>query len=174
MENKTVGMLIREERDKLKMKVFELAKKVGVHPVYITRIEKHNHLPSIVVYMNIEKILKLSPDLRLQYFKEKYPDSANKFPNQFKRMADELSENSALALLEDFTRHRHQASSPDIKPFVVGLAHNYNPNKTLTDKEIEELSGRIKKILRLNGVILREKINFLKKTYSITKKSSDT
>ena len=69
MESKKLGMIIREYRKKLGLKVYELAKMVGVTHVWITKIEKHNDLPSIVVYMNIEKTLNLPPTLRVQYLK---------------------------------------------------------------------------------------------------------
>ena len=71
---KTTGMIIRGERKKLGMKVYELAQKVGVDPVYITQIEKHNKLPSINVFLDIEKYLKLPTSVRMDYFSEKHPD----------------------------------------------------------------------------------------------------
>lgn len=40
------GAAIRKKREKLGLKVYELAHKVGVNPVYITQIEKHNKVPS--------------------------------------------------------------------------------------------------------------------------------
>ena len=66
-----LGELIRARRKKLGLKVKDLAKEVGIHPVYMTQIEKHNKLPSPAVYNNIEKIL--GTNLRKIYLKEKYP-----------------------------------------------------------------------------------------------------
>lgn len=71
MEN--VGALIRERRKELGLKVFELAKKVGVNPVYITQIEKHNKLPSHNVFMKIEEVLGRDSDIYMPYLKAKYP-----------------------------------------------------------------------------------------------------
>lgn len=69
---KNVGELIREKRKQLEMKVYELAKKVGVDPVYITQIEKHNKLPSLEVFNRICKIIDL--DCKSQYLAQKYPE----------------------------------------------------------------------------------------------------
>jgi len=69
-----VGALIRKRRQELGLKVFELAKKVGVNPVYITQIEKHNKLPSLNVFMKIEGVLGRNSDIYLPYLKTKYPE----------------------------------------------------------------------------------------------------
>ncbi len=72
MEN--VGALIRKRREKLGLKVFELAKKVGVSAVYITQIEKHNKLPPYDLFMKIESVLGRDSDIYLPYLKTKYPE----------------------------------------------------------------------------------------------------
>ena len=43
---KKFGTILREARTICGLKGYELAKKVGVNPVYITQIEKHDKLPS--------------------------------------------------------------------------------------------------------------------------------
>ena len=170
MEDKKLGMIIREYRNKLGRKVYELAKTVGVNPVYITKIEKHNDLPSIVVYMNIEKALNLPSALRVQYFKEKYPEaSQGQFANKFERMADQLSDNSPLGLLQDFTAHKFD-NPAEARPFIIRIANAYNPNKTLSEKEIKKLTTILKNIIRYNRLMMEEKIDFLEKTHDITKK----
>jgi len=52
-------MLIRKRRQELGLKVYELANKVGVNPVYITQIEKHNKLPAQEVFIKIIKALNM-------------------------------------------------------------------------------------------------------------------
>lgn len=171
MENKKIGMIIREYRKKLGLKVFELAKMVGVTHVWITKIEKHNDLPSIVVYMNIEKTLKLPPSLRIQYFKEKYPEaSEGQLPHKFEQMADSLSVNSPLEILQDFTAHQLENPS-EAKPFIIKIAQTYNPDKTLTEKEIKILTSILKDIIKYNRLMMEKKIYFLEKTHEISKKA---
>lgn len=67
-----LGVIIRKKRKKIALKIYELARKVGVHPVYITQIEKHGKLPSPIVMKKISNILH---DNRLfyEYLKMKYP-----------------------------------------------------------------------------------------------------
>ena len=73
MEN--VGMIIRKRRKELGWKVYELAKKVGVNPVYITQIEKHNKLPSTDVFVRIKNELNLKhPQIFHIYLTSKYPE----------------------------------------------------------------------------------------------------
>lgn len=72
MEN--IGTLIRKRREKCKLKVFELAKKVGVSAVYITQIEKHNKIPPYDLFIKIENALGgLEADLYQCYLKVKFP-----------------------------------------------------------------------------------------------------
>ncbi|MDE2231824.1 MAG: helix-turn-helix transcriptional regulator [Candidatus Omnitrophica bacterium] len=170
MENKKLGMIIRDYRKKAGLKVYELAKKIGVTHVWITKIEKHNDLPSIVVYMNIEKTLKLPPSLRIQYFKEKYPEaSEGQLPHKFEQMANSLSANSPLEILQDFTTHQLETPS-ETKPFIVKIVQTYNPDKTLTEKEIKILTTILKDIIRHNRLMMEKKIYFLEKTHEISKK----
>lgn len=170
MENKKLGMIIREYRKKLGLKAYELAKKIGVTHVWITKIEKHNDLPSIVVYMNIEKALNLPPSLRVQYYKEKYPKSSfGQLPHTFEQMADTLPGNSPLDLLQEFTAHQLDTPS-DTRPIIIKIAQSYNPNITLTEKEIKILTAIFKDIIKHNRLMMEKKIYFLEKTHAISKK----
>jgi len=170
MENKKLGMIIRDYRNKLGLKVYELAKTVGVNPVYITKIEKHNDLPSIVVYMNIEKALNLPSVLRVQYFKEKYPEASHgQFPIKFERMARSLEDGSPLGILQDYTAHTFETPS-ETRPFIIRIVQAYNAKKILTEKEIKELTKILKNIIRYNRLMMEEKIHFLEKAHNITKK----
>ena len=169
MENKKLGMIIREHRNKLGLKVYELAKTVGVNPVYITKIEKHNDLPSIVVYTNIERALNLPHGLRVQYFKQKYPNITHgQLPVSFETMADTLNYNSPMALLDEFTCQPLK-SSEDIRPFILNITNAINPNITLTEKEIKELSPLIRKIITYNRLVTKNKALFLTKIYEKNK-----
>lgn len=67
-----LGKAIRETRKEKKLKVYELAKKAGVNPVFITQIEKSCRFPSEKVLDKIGKTLGC--DFKLLYYAEKYPD----------------------------------------------------------------------------------------------------
>ncbi len=54
---KKLGMLLREARKERGLKGYELAKKAGINPVYITQIEKHDKLPSPPVMKRIANVL---------------------------------------------------------------------------------------------------------------------
>lgn len=73
-----MGEEIRRRRERLKLKVYELARKVDVDPVYITQIELHNKLPSPSVFIKILLALELegkdARDLYDQYKEEKFPE----------------------------------------------------------------------------------------------------
>jgi transcriptional regulator with XRE-family HTH domain len=70
MEN--LGVAIRKKRERLGLKVYELADVAGVDPVYITRIEKQGKLPSPLIMEKISKALS-DEDLFKLYLKIKYP-----------------------------------------------------------------------------------------------------
>jgi len=78
-----MGETIRFYRKKNKLKCFELAEKISVNPVYITQIEKHNKLPSVVVMMCIEKVLGIN--LTDKYISEKTLQQEKVFKNAIKR-----------------------------------------------------------------------------------------
>jgi len=69
-----LGGAIQHQRRVLELKAYELAQKIGVHPTYITYIEKHDRLPSLEIIVKLEKVLKIS--LQDLYFKEKHPQSS--------------------------------------------------------------------------------------------------
>ena len=69
---KRFGTILREARTICGLKGYELAKKVGVNPVYITQIEKHDKLPSPLVMKKITDVLK-DRTLFETYLKIKYP-----------------------------------------------------------------------------------------------------
>lgn len=67
-----IGVKIRQRRQELGLKVYELAEKVGVNPVYITQIERHGKLPSSEVFLKIEEALNFHSEIRDQYLFNKY------------------------------------------------------------------------------------------------------
>jgi len=67
-----LGVTIRKIRNELALKVYELAKEVGVSSVYITQIEKHGKLPSPAVMKKISEVL-CDEQLFDIYLKMKYP-----------------------------------------------------------------------------------------------------
>ena len=77
IEDIDLGKIIRDRRKKLGLKVYELAKKAGVNPVYITQIEKNFKTPAPSVFLNILKGIESKPsDIKLLsqiYIKKKYP-----------------------------------------------------------------------------------------------------
>ena len=64
------GQQIKKCRLKRGLKVYELANKVGVNPVYITQIERHGKLPSDDVAKRIDKALGINSFL--SFFREKH------------------------------------------------------------------------------------------------------
>ena len=67
-------MVIRKRREKLGLKVYELAKLVEVDPVYISQIEIHDKLPAPALFEKIRKTLKLDEQVKNLYLHKKLPD----------------------------------------------------------------------------------------------------
>ena len=162
-------MIIREEREKLGLKVYELAKMVGVDPVYVTRIEKHNRLPSIFVYLNIEKTLKLPHSLRAQYYKEKNPEVVKQWPAH---EIDEVFNIGATNSIHSnpIIRSLQYVNNPDpkdVKSFIIGLIRDLNPDYTLSEKDIKEYTELLKGMAK-DKAAAREKFKkYLKKLRNV-------
>lgn len=169
MENQSVGMIIREHREKLGLKVYELAQMVGVDPVYITRIEKHNKLPSIIVFLNIEKFLNLPPSLRAQYYKEKHPEVSKHYPTyELDKMfnvgpTDTLHASPVVRIL----KYVNTYPLKDTKSFLIGLFKDLDPNYTLSDKEITEYTKILNTMAKNNSVNRAEFKKFYNKLRTI-------
>jgi transcriptional regulator with XRE-family HTH domain len=99
----TIGELLRSNRQKKGLKVYELAKLVKVNPVYITQIEKNYKLPSVERFIKIITILK--PDFPT-YFVLDSKFKSQKFPGYDKM----------LNLFADFT----EKNFPDLWNKTVG------------------------------------------------------
>jgi len=172
MEDQSVGMIIREHREKLGLKVYELAQIVGVDPVYITRIEKHNKLPSIIVFLNIEKSLKLPPSIRAQYYKEKHPEVSKHYPTyELDKMfnvgpTDTIHASPIVRIL------KYVDTYPliDTKSFLIGLIKDLDPNYHLNDKEIKEYTAILNTMAKNNSLNRTE----FKKLYSKLRAINDS
>jgi len=161
MEN--VGTIIREQRKKLGIKIIELAKMIGVHPVYITQIEKHNKLPSIVVYMNIEKFLKLPSTLRAQYYREKNPEVVKHWPTFELDEVFNVGPPDSLHTIPTIRILRYVNTSAhlkDVRSFIIGLFHDLDPNYKLSENEIKEYSKTLR-IMAKHKAVYREEFKRL-------------
>ena len=69
-DDENIGAAIRKLREDQGLKAYELAKKVGIDRTYITKIEKHNKLPSFFVMKQISDLLR-NPELLEVYIKMK-------------------------------------------------------------------------------------------------------
>ena len=74
MKNITFGEAVKARRKALGLTAEKLADKAGIVRTYISRIERHNILPSPEVFNKIEKALNTS--LSRKYIKEKFPELA--------------------------------------------------------------------------------------------------
>ena len=72
MKDIEFGKAIRKRRLECGLKVFQLANRIHVDPVYITQIEKHGKLPSPAVMEKISSELR-DRNLFITYLKIKYP-----------------------------------------------------------------------------------------------------
>jgi transcriptional regulator with XRE-family HTH domain len=168
-----MGELIRERRTHLKLKVYELAQQAGISPVYITQIERYNKLPSFIVYKNIEKALDLPLDLRIQYYREKYPEiSETNFPNAFEMIVkSDVAKNSTPArMLENFIDDTGP-NPQDARAFIISLANKGNPTPPLSEKQIQKLTAMVKKAIKLRWASFKLQVEILSTVCSI--KDSD-
>lgn len=97
-----LGEIIKTDRQRLKLRIKDLADKIGVHPTYITYIEKHGKIPSPTL---MEKIKNVLGDEMLDtiYLKTKYPDVYKKFDQRQKDLADEFIEKAGKLIKKDMT-----------------------------------------------------------------------
>ena len=66
-----LGEIIRRHRKEKGLKGFQFAKKLGIHPTYITLIERYNKIPAPPLIRKIERELGIV--LKDIYIKEKIP-----------------------------------------------------------------------------------------------------
>ena len=148
-----LGQKIRKRRQELNLKVYELATKVGVNPVYITQIEKHNKLPSLPVITNIQNVLGIT-GLTEFYLRKKFPDlhkmfihSGSQFipqsPTEFKN----IKENAPKLLLQErlFYYIHGDATKATHKAFAINLLSQHAPSKVNDEKTINGIIKYLKK-----------------------------
>ena len=95
----TLGQRIREMRQESKLTAKDLANKVGVHPTYITYIEKHGKIPSPALLKKIQDALD-DPILDHIYLQTKYPEVCNKYENGQKNINTEFLEKARALMLK--------------------------------------------------------------------------
>ena len=94
----TLGQRIKEVRQALKLTAKDLASKVGIHPTYITYIEKHGKIPSPAVLKKIKVVLN-DPILDDIYLVTRYPEVCEKYQNEQRNINDEFLEKAQALLL---------------------------------------------------------------------------
>ena len=95
----TLGQRIREIRQESKLTAKDLANKVGVHPTYITYIEKHGKIPSPALLKKIQDTLD-DPILDHIYLQTKYPEVCDKYENGQKNINTEFLEKAQALMLK--------------------------------------------------------------------------
>jgi transcriptional regulator with XRE-family HTH domain len=155
MEN--LGMKIRKQREKLGLKVYELANKIGVNPVYITQIEKHNKLPSPTVFKKIEKALKLGPDFQKLYVQKKYPEfgdvlkgvlqeeSAKHYMTSWKEDLSNLPP-EVREINSRFIALMTSGKEADTHPIAVKLVKQHYPSRIDDEVLINQIANGLKKL----------------------------
>jgi transcriptional regulator with XRE-family HTH domain len=138
------GQLIRTKREKLGLKVKDLAKKVGIHPVYMTQIEKHNKLPSPAVYKDIEKVL--GTELRELYLKEKYP----KLSKQLDSPMSQLFMNPVDIFGGVFIDYVCNSNNSNFRKIAIELIEEFAPSKSGNEHLIGSISSIVKDLRELH------------------------
>ena len=119
-----LGIKIRKRRQELGLKVYELAKKIGVNAVYVTQIEKHGKLPSPVVFKRIEKALELDPHFQKLYINKKFPS----FNDVLGAVAKEHKTHPEIAE-EVLKKIIERGTEMNSRLVAVKLIKEYNPSQ---------------------------------------------
>ncbi len=165
MENKQdFGSLLRTQRKKIKLTTEELAKIAGIDRTYITKIEKHNKLPSLAIMQLICDKLG-DEDLFKNYLRIKYPTMYEKLEKdeatrevaylglEFQRIKEEVEKIKT----EDITPGRLKRLKDRI--FFFGNDVNRSVHR------LQRLIGKLEKIKKLHSS--------LRNTIEHTDKSKD-
>lgn len=128
---KNFGMAVRESRKQCGLKVYELAKKVGVDPVYITQIEKHGKLPSPLVMKRIADVLK-DEFLFKTYLKMKYPALYEQFVKEDSDLTSETNKIADdIAAKKDKTPEENEEFTKRIRNVIVQTRESINKFKKI-------------------------------------------
>ena len=144
---KKLGMLLREARKARGLKGYELAKKAGVNPVYITQIEKHDKLPSASVMKRIADVLG-DQNLFNIYIKIKFPELHEIFGKELDWLENECQELENMIKRDDL--------SPKEKNEFLKRHKDFNTKLQKTYKKLREV---MKSSSKLGMLLLTRKID---------------
>jgi transcriptional regulator with XRE-family HTH domain len=133
-----LGTTIREQRQKRDIKVYKLAKTIGVHPTYVTYIEKHDRLPSLEVIAKLEKALDI--DLKELYFKEKHPGITVYLDSSVLLGIASSQEKWLLSKLNDYY---HTGKKSDIHELAALYLDKFMPNQKNNKEMVNGLTQRL-------------------------------
>jgi transcriptional regulator with XRE-family HTH domain len=139
---KKLGMLLREARKARGLKGYELAKKAGVNPVYITQIEKHDKLPSASVMKRIANVLQ-DQNLFNVYIEIKFPELHEFLGKDLDSLENECQELENMLKKDDM-------SEKEKNEFFKRL-HNLNTGIKKVDEKCRKIQ---KSTLKLKGLWL--------------------
>lgn len=171
MKNMSLGERIRMRRKEHGLTAEKLAQRVGVDRTYVSKIERHNFLPSLEVFKSIDKILNLGPDFGKQYIQDKYPDFGDvlkaaiaedkaKRPKLYfakgqEKLVKYLKENSP-ATYADLTTPaglininellKELSGCADTHPIAVKFVKRYYPSYVDNKAFINKIGDRLKKL----------------------------
>lgn len=144
------GDVIRQKREAVGMKVFELADKVGVNPVYITQIEKHGKLPSSEVMRKIGHLLGSKDYLENLYIAEKYEDTLeelwSKTPRWFHYKPVTLHTEMDEELVNDLYRYVFSTDDAQYNAFAKEVIKRLYPNIVNSEEAISFLAKNLKSV----------------------------
>jgi transcriptional regulator with XRE-family HTH domain len=144
------GDKIRKRREQLGLRVYELAEKVGVNPVYITQIEKHNKLPSPTIVAKISKALLVSHNVIFNdYVAEKFPE-LNKIwttENESRTAQEAELEKVLFRFKKLYIRlYKLKFAPTTLKPKAKKLLAPYPNEKEVLDKVIKDYENIVREI----------------------------
>jgi len=144
-----LGTIIRQRREKLGLKVYELAKKVGINPVYITQIEKHGKLPSPKVIDSLEQALDVH--LWNLYLGEKHPEVLKKIGvlakcGNIENYLLDKDMSTADRLRSMIRSYIQNPAKQDIKSIVRNMVSETRLSPATDKNKIELLEATLKKL----------------------------
>ena len=145
-----LGEIIRRCRKEKGLKGFQFARKLGIHPTYVTLIELYNKIPAPPLIRKIEK--ELGIDLKNIYLKETVPadfipDATIRTPSssydiEFKQTRGRLNEKQMIAYyMSDFVFSSKDKSADKA---AVALIKEFKPSKCSDSKLRGEIATFIK------------------------------
>lgn len=132
MKDINIGKAVRKKRIERGLKVYELARRVSINPVYITQIEKHGKLPSASIMKKIADVLH-DQDLFNVYIKIKYPVLQEIIGKDLDFLEDELQE-----LENEFKR---EILSPKEKNDLLKRLTDFNTKLLKSNRKLREIMG---------------------------------